>query len=74
MTMAGKLESLLELRPQYLWAGNAEKRRILHRFVAATRYQYRNAIHLLLNGPPVRSDAAGGGERFRARLFCVPWC
>lgn len=62
MTMGGKRELSLVLRPLYLREGNAEKRRIRRRFAAALPYQCRNAIHLLVSGPPVHSDAAGGGR------------
>jgi len=62
MTKTSKRELLLELRPLYLRAGKAEKGRILDQFVAATRYHRKYAIHLLVHGPPVHSEAARRGR------------
>lgn len=60
MTNQGKRELLKAVQPRYLKASRAQKSRILDEFVAATRYDRKYAIHLLLHGPPKRLKTKRG--------------
>jgi hypothetical protein len=59
MTKKAKRELLEAVRPRYLKDGKDEKERMLDKFVTATGYARKYAIHLLKNGAPRRSKKSG---------------
>ena len=60
MTRQGKRELLKAVRPRYLKANKKTKGRMLDEFVAATGYNRKYAITLLLHGPPQKSSKKKG--------------
>ena len=63
MSQRSKKELLQAVRPRYLKANKADKRRILGEFVAATGYHRKYAIRLLKNGPGPKARKKKGRRK-----------